>query len=572
MPDDAATTELEATTRDWIDGDPEPADRAELETLLAARRHDELAERMAGILEFGTAGIRGVMEAGSARMNRAVVIRTTKGLADYLVSADLAAGPVLVGFDGRRNSRRFAEDTAGVLAAAGIPVRYFPDVVPTPIVGFATSVLGATAAVVITASHNPPEYNGYKVYAANHAQIVPPVDRHIADAIAAGPPAVKVDRIEHGFDGASELISPVPDGIFEAYLDAVAATRPVVDRDQSLSIVYTPLHGVGGSYVEATLRHFGYEIFTVPEQGEPDGDFPTVDFPNPEEPGALDLAIAHATQRHADLVIANDPDADRLAVALPGPGGWSLLSGNQIGLLLADYLLPHAKPDPSPLIITSVVSTPGIGPVAAAYGAHWEETLTGFKWIAAAGLELEARGAGRFVLGFEEALGYSVGRVVRDKDGIAAALAFCDLAAHAGHSGATVRDRLDDLYRRFGVFASAQHSAVRPGTEGAEEIAAAMRRLRADLPTAVGGNAVRRVTDYASGEEERPAWMPNTNLVALELEDDARILVRPSGTEPKLKIYADVRHEPTGDLRDVETAARRDAQRLADAMADQLGL
>lgn len=574
MPSDTndLTAELTATTRSWIDGDPEPVDRAELETLLAARRYDDLSERMAGMLEFGTAGIRGVMEAGSARMNRAVVIRTTKGLADYLVTNGLDGGPVLVGFDGRRNSRRFADDTAGVLAAAGIPVRFFPELVPTPIVAFAATLLEATAAVVITASHNPPEYNGYKVYAANHAQIVPPVDRHIAAAIDAAPPAAKVARIEGVLDGASELVAPVPDGVFDAYLDAVAATRPTTDRDQDLSVVYTPLHGVGGAYVEATLRHFDYEIYSVPEQREPDGAFPTVAFPNPEEPGALDLAIAHATERNADLVIANDPDADRLAVALPGPAGWSLLTGNQIGLLLADYLLTHAPDEPTPLVITSVVSTPGIGPVAAAYGAHWEETLTGFKWIATAGLALEAQEAGRFLLGFEEALGYSVGRTVRDKDGISASLIFCDLAATAKAAGQTVRDRLDDLYRRFGVFASAQHSAVRPGTEGAEEIADAMRRLRADLPAAIGSRSVTAVTDFASGEEHRQPWMPNTNLVAMQLDGDARILVRPSGTEPKLKIYADVRHEPGTDLRAIEDAARRDAQALADTTAAQLGL
>ncbi len=534
-------TDPVAAARAWITGDPDPDTRAELEALIDAGAVAELTERMAGTLEFGTAGIRGVVGAGSARMNRAVVIRTTRGLADYLIARHGPnAGPVVVGFDARLSSRQFATDTVDVLTAAGLDVRTFADPVPTPIVAYAAGLLDAVAAVVITASHNPPEYNGYKVYDATRAQIVPPVDGAIAAAIAAVGPATEVPR-----EGGAGHAAPVPDDVFERYLTALHAARPDLPGSRNLSIVYTPLHGVGGRYVLAALADAGYEdVQEVEEQFAPDGHFPTVAFPNPEEPGALDLAIATAGAVDAELILANDPDTDRLAVALPRlDGTWALLTGNQIGVLLADFLLTHAPSEPQPLVVSSIVSSPMLGDIAAVHGARVTQTLTGFKWICNAAFDLERDEGVTFVFGYEEALGYSVGTAVRDKDGISAAVVFADLAAVARDDGETVWDRLHALYRRHGLWISGQTGVTRPGTEGQQEIAAAMGRLAAEPPDTVGGIDVVAVTDFSTGAEQRPRWLPATELIALDLGPAGRVLARPSGTEPKLKIYVDLRGE-----------------------------
>ncbi len=567
--------ELRRTTRAWIAADPDPATRAELQALLDAGDEAALADRMGGALAFGTAGLRGVVEAGSNRMNRAVVIRTTRGLADYLLATRPGAGPVVVGFDGRLSSRAFAEDTVGVLAAAGLPVRYFPEVAPTPLVAYAARVLGATAAVVVTASHNPPRDNGYKVYDANAAQIVPPVDTGIAAAIDRVRPAVEVPRLADAMAGGSEMARPIEPALTARYVEEVLALRPDVPADRSLRIVYTPMHGVGRLLAERVLRPAGFADFhVVPEQADPDGRFPTVAFPNPEEPGALDLARALAGRVGADLILANDPDADRLAVCLPRDGEWVALTGNQVGLLLADFLLEHTGPGPTPLVVNSIVSSPMLAAIAAAYGARFEATLTGFKWIANAALDLEAAAGTRFVFGYEEALGYTAGPVVRDKDGISAALLFAEMAAHCRALGETVWDRLTRLYRRHGLWVSTQRSVVRPGSQGAAEIAAAMELLRHRLPDRLGGAPVAGATDFREGAGQRPRWLAATPLVALDLGEAGRALVRPSGTEPKLKIYVDRRAalEADDDFARVEADALAGAQAVAADLAAFLGL
>jgi len=567
--------ELLRATLDWIDGDPDPVTRAELRSLLERGDEAALADRMRGTLAFGTAGIRGAVGAGSNRMNRAVVIRTTRGLADYLAATRPGPGPVVVGFDGRLSSRAFAEDAVGVLAGAGLPVRYFREVAPTPLVAYAARVLGAIAAVVITASHNPSQDNGYKVYDANAAQIVPPVDASIAAAIDRAGPAAGVPRVEGALSGASELARPVEASLASRYVQEVLALRPAVPADRSLRIVYTPMHGVGWALAERVLRPAGFaDLQVVPEQAEPDGRFPTVAFPNPEEPGALDLAAALASRVGADLILANDPDADRLAVCLPRDGGWVALTGNQVGQLLADFLLEHAGPGPTPLVVNSIVSSPMLASIAAAHGARYEATLTGFKWIANAALDLEAAEGTRFVFGYEEALGYTVGPVVRDKDGISAALLFAELVAHCRVRGETVFDRLYRLYRRYGLWVSVQRSVVRPGPQGAAEIAAAMDLLGRRRPERLGGAEVTGVTDFREGAERRPRWLAATPLVALELGPAGRALVRPSGTEPKLKIYVDRRAglAEGEDPRRVEAAALGEAGQVAADLAAFLGL
>ena len=569
------TSDLIAVARQWIVDDPDPLTRAELKAVIDSNDVDELSERMAGSLQFGTAGLRGVVAAGSNRMNRAVVIRTTRGLADYLLGRGDTDAPVVVGADARLSSLTFLEDTVAVLAAAGIPVRFFDEPVPTPLVAYAARLVEAQAAVVITASHNPPRDNGYKVYDRNGAQIIPPVDGEIAAAIADVGPAAAVPRIDDATVGDSPLVGAVPDGWFGRYLGDLDAVRTPPPLGRDLAIVYTPMHGVGGQYVTVALQRAGYEqLLPVAEQYEPDGRFPTVAFPNPEEPGALDLSVALAEDTGADLILANDPDTDRLAVALPvRDGTWRPLSGNQIGVLLADYVLEHTS-ESHPIVINSIVSSPMLAAVAENYGGVFAQTLTGFKWIWNAALDLEGADEGTFVFGYEEALGYSVGPAVRDKDGISAAVVFTDLAAECRMNGITVWDRLEAMYRRDGLWVSTQKSVVRPGTEGAAEIAAAMERLAASPPDTIGNVGVAEVVDFQVGAEERPRYLPTASLVALQLEDGGRVLVRPSGTEPKLKIYVDLRRELSADesLAVVESAALRDAESLAAVTAMSLGL
>ena len=557
----------------WIEGDPDPVTRGELQNLVDTGDDDALDRAMGGSLTFGTAGIRGEVGPGSNRMNRAVVIRTTRGLADHLLTTHGGPppAPVVLGFDARPSSRGFAEDVAGVLAAAGISVLFFAEVTPTPLVAFAAKLVGAPAAVVVTASHNPPADNGYKVYGPNAAQIIPPEDVSIAAAIDRVGPAVGVPRIEGAFGGASSLVIPAGEDIYEHYRNEVTEARPNPGMSTA-TIVYTPLHGVGGKILNrlcAQANHSG--LVTVPEQEAPDGYFPTVSFPNPEEPGALDLALALAAQLGAELVIANDPDADRLAAAVPLAGEWRLLSGNEIGVLLGDYVLRYWKHEQRPIVVNSIVSSPMLGVIAERRGARHEATLTGFKWIINAGLALEERGDGRFAFGYEEALGYSVGRVVRDKDGMSAALVLCDLYAEEADQGRTIIDRLHDLWREVGLWVSAQYSLHRPGPDGQREIGRAVDHLAANPPSTVGGHDVVAVEDYRTGVENRPTWLGAQDLIALDLGKAGRALARPSGTEPKLKIYVDLSgaagSDPEASHRDLTAQATSIARELGEGLA-----
>ncbi|MEX0868966.1 MAG: phospho-sugar mutase [Nitriliruptoraceae bacterium] len=554
----------------WIAGDPDPEMRAALETLLADEDEAALRAAIDGVLEFGTAGIRGVVGPGPLRMNRAVVIRTTRGLADFLDRDDPnhAKRGVVVGFDGRRDSAAFADDTVAVLAAAGFVVHFFPTPQPTPLVAYAQRVLGAAAAVVITASHNPPEYNGYKVYFTGAAQIVPPVDAAIASAIEAVGPAKDVPYADTAND---EHVRRLGGDVLDRYLAELAAARPVVEGPDR-RIVYTPLHGVGGPLVTRALAAGGYSsVHVVAEQAEPDGEFPTVDFPNPEEPGAMDAALELAREVSADLVLANDPDADRIAAAVPDGRGYRLLTGNEIGVLLADHLLRHADAD-RPLVVASIVSTPMLASIAEHYGARAEFTLTGFKWICAAARELERAEGYRFVYGFEEALGSSVGTVVRDKDGIGAAVAFADLARQLAGDGHQVLDRLDELALTHGLWVSDQLAITRPGVQGRKEIDDAMAVLERTTPTELAGHPVESVTDYRVDADARPAWLGEHDLVELQLTD-GRAMIRPSGTEPKCKIYVDLRTSigALDEIHDAHRELRDETREVARALAQFVG-
>ncbi len=555
----------------WAAADPDPVTRAELEALIGAADHAELADRMAGALEFGTAGLRGVVAAGSARMNLAVVLRVTRALADQLLARarDPRTLPVVIGCDARLDSVRFADAAARVLIAAGIPVKRFAEPVPTPFVAYAVRAFAANAGIMITASHNPPEYNGYKLYSERGVQVIPPTDHEIATRMMAMGPATLIPL---GELARQELI----DNDLEArYLAEIRSELPRVVADRNLRIVYTPLHGVGARVVERLLAEVGYEhVETVPEQREPDGHFPTVPFPNPEEPGALDLALALAKKENADLVLANDPDVDRLSAALPTPSGrWLPLTGNQIGLLLADFALSHGSAGARALVLASIVSSPMLESIAAKYGARCERVLTGFKWVWTAGIALEAESY-RYCFGYEEALGYSFGRAVRDKDGISAALAFAELAAEARAAGKTVLERLHALYREHGLWVSVQHNVVLNGSAGAARIAEAMQQLASTPPAELAGEAVSSTRDLRIPEVNAPSWRGPTLLVELRLAGGGRVFARPSGTEPKLKLYVDIETPlaPEASITAEEERARGRALELARALVTALGL
>jgi phosphomannomutase len=444
------------------------------------------------------------------------------------------------------------------------------------------SALGAAAGVMITASHNPPEYNGYKVYWSNAAQIIPPHDKGIAAAIDASPAAKDVPRLDVHEGRAKKLVRTFPDELERRYLDAIRALSVRGDGDRTIPIVYTPLHGVGNRLTREALVEAGFpHVTSVPEQAEPDGAFPTVAFPNPEEKGAMDLAFALAEREKATIILANDPDVDRLAVAVRTPEGrYVQLTGNQVGTVLGHYVLTGApaslqeagavKDAGKKLVLASIVSSPMLGSIARALGVRYEETLTGFKWIANRAMDLQREAGLDFVFGYEEALGYTVGTVVRDKDGIGAAAIMAELAALLAASKKTLLDELDALGRRYGLFASGQVSVTLPGSEGLAKIGAAMDRLRAAPPSKVGPLGVTAVSDFqaqarkhADGRTE-PLSLPKSNMMAFDLEGGSRIIARPSGTEPKIKFYFDVR-EPIAEGEEV-----RGAQERAEARMEEL--
>jgi len=499
-----------AAARAWLAEDPDPQTRAELAALLDGDT-EAVAARFAGRLEFGTAGLRGELGAGPMRMNRVVVSRAAAGLASYLRAR--GGGSVVIGYDARHRSDDFARDTAEVMAGAGIEALLLPRPLPTPLLAYAIRARGCAAGVMVTASHNPPRDNGYKVYLGDGAQIAPPADAEISAAIDAVGPLAEIPRSNGWRTLGEEIVTE--------YVDAVARLTRTAHRD--LTVAYTPLHGVGRDVLLAAFARAGFRPpAVVAAQAEPDPDFPTVAFPNPEEPGATDLLAALAVEVGADLALANDPDADRCAVVLDG----RLLRGDEVGILLADHLLRHGVRG---RYATTIVSSTLLGKLAASYGVPYAETLTGFKWIVRAGPD----GGADLTYGYEEALGYCVAPdVVRDKDGISAALLLADMAAEAKAAGRTLADRLAELAADFGLHATDSWS-VR--VSELAEIAAAMERLRRTPPTSLGGRVVESVVDLTSAGD-----LPATDALIYRLAGAGRVVVRPSGTEPKLKAYLEV--------------------------------
>ncbi|MGO2081889.1 phospho-sugar mutase [Glutamicibacter arilaitensis] len=554
----------------WAAQDPDPQTQEELQLLIQrvtegdALAFEDISERFSGVLEFGTAGLRAELGAGPMRMNRVVVMRTAAGIARFL--SEQANGQytpkVVIGFDARFNSDVFAQDSAGVFAAAGFEVLLMPSALPTPVLAWAVREFSAEAGVMVTASHNPPRDNGYKVYVGGRitdasgrgAQIVSPIDAQIASLIDHEQPVAQIPR---ALSGWQVLPAIGTEGDIEAaYL---ASIHPIIDAPneldaarKNLRIVVSAMHGVGGHTMRQALLNAGFpDVHMVAEQEHPDPLFPTVKFPNPEEPGAIDLSLELARKVGADLVIANDPDADRCAAAILDGDAWRMLRGDEVGWLLGDQVsktMPEGKK-----LANSIVSSRMLAAIAKDAGREHEETLTGFKWIS----RVEDLG-----YGYEEALGYCVApELVRDKDGISAGIVLADLAAQLKADGSTISVRLDELAAKHGVHVTDQLSLR---FTDLAQIPVLMDKIRKSAPASLGGSDVSEVTDLSEGTEKLPA----TNAMVLHTFAGARVIVRPSGTEPKLKCYLET-IEPVDDLADVPEARKRATAQVL-AIKDEL--
>lgn len=545
--------DLLARAKDWLSQDPDPVTCAELQQLIDAAQTsgdlDALTERFSGRLQFGTAGLRGALGAGPQRMNRVIVAQAAAGLGAYLVehqdSTDNGQPSVVVGYDARHNSDVFARDTAEIMQGMGITAHLLPTCLPTPVLAFAIGNLGCSAGVMVTASHNPPEDNGYKVYLADTSQIVPPADTDISAAIDA------VGRVDE-MPRSTDFVTLGAD-VAAAYVEAAAAIA--LDGPRDVIAVYTPMHGVGRDTLVEVVARAGFRaLHTVAEQGDPDPDFPTVAFPNPEEPGAMDLALKLASGVRADIIVANDPDADRCAVGVRDGESYRMLSGDQVGALLADHSLRRGA---TGTYAASIVSSDLLGRQAAAYGQSWQQTLTGFKWIGK---------IDDLAFGYEEALGYCVSpHIARDKDGVTAILAVLELAAGLKAEGHTLLDRLDDIYREHGLHATGQ-LAVR--VEDLSIISTAMQTLRTSPPTDLGGLAVTSVDDLEHGYQ----GLPPTDGIRLGLDGDVRIICRPSGTEAKLKCYIEIVVQVTDSMESARASATETLEAIKTDLATALGL
>ena len=522
-----APDDLEKAVHEWLAHDPDATTKSEIASLLAANDVAALHARFDERLVFGTAGLRGQLGGGPNRMNRVVVRMAAEALVRHLLDNGTRRPSIVIGFDARHNSRVFARDSAAVIASLGGHAIALDGPLPTPVLAFAVRRLAADAGVMVTASHNPPQDNGYKVYLADGAQLIPPVDSDIEELMA------------HG--GLPDLeIAPPADGghvenyrsdIISEYLDAVLAGSLPDAGVSRLKVVYTPLHGVGRDTFGRAAVRLGIAPIVVPSQANPDPSFPTVSFPNPEEPGVLDAALALAAEVDADIVIANDPDADRLAVALPHNGTWRALTGNEIGWLLAAHRINQTT-GPQRLVVTSVVSSSLLSKMAANAGVRCEETLTGFKWVVRPAIDDPQA---QFIFGYEEALGFAVNDIVRDKDGITAAITFLEMMAALRAEGLSPFDRLDQLAAQFGRHVSRPVSIRFDGTGAHARMTDRMQSLRSIPITELAGQAVVSIVDYLTLEGRQRA-----DILRFDLAGGGRVMLRPSGTEPKLKVYIEV--------------------------------
>jgi phosphomannomutase len=558
---------LVSAAREWAEQDPDPVTRAECLALAEARDIAPLKEHFSGVLEFGTAGLRAIVGPGPARLNLATIRKVSLAVGTQLLAVTETPRVVLA-YDGRASGQRFALECAAVLNVLGIAVLLFEAPTPTPVAAFAVRRLRADAGIVVTASHNPKEYNGFKLYGADGGQIIPPLDGQIAALMGAAPPATDIGCQL----GEHRLLQVVDASVVEAYHTELRALFNT--RAENVKVAYTALHGVGGKVAVRAFEDLGVRaLHVVAEQQQPDPEFSTVAFPNPEELGVMDRVIRLAAETQCDVALATDPDADRLGVAVPGElGRWLQLSGNQVGVLLGYQALIQYTGKSQALVVQSVVSSPMLREIAVSFGARYERTLTGFKWICRPALALPQC---KYVFGYEEALGYSVSASVLDKDGVSAALKFVELVAECERRGKPVSEHLFELYQRFGLWVSVQRTVSLPGVEGARLILETMNELRRNPPSVIAGEAVTGFTDYAQHAELRPAWLGAANLIELELGEKGRILVRPSGTEPKLKLYVDYRAKAPQSFAEYferQRAITSDCRELTESLVQTLGL
>lgn len=543
---------LHDDVRAWIAVDPDADTREALAALLDAGDDATLGQLFNEPLRFGTAGLRGPVAPGPAGMNRLTVRRATQGVAAWLSNQVSGRPRVVVGRDGRHGSETFNDEAVAVLLGAGIEIYEMPRPLPTPLVSFAVKRLKAHAGIMITASHNPAADNGYKLYDHTGAQIVPPTDELVEQGMRTNAtPTLGTRRDSHHHF--------IDESVIGDYLDTIA-TLFAPDDEPNLRITYSAMHGVGGELALALLTRLGYHVDCVAEQFSPDPTFPTVAFPNPEEAGALDLSFACATRHGSDLILVNDPDADRLSVAVRRSDGWYQLRGDEIGWLLADSLLGEAQP--GDVIASSIVSSSLLEKMARDAGVEYRATLTGFKWIARAGV------GQHLLFGYEEALGYAVTDEVADKDGVSAAAAFARLALRLHRAGTTVSNRLDELAFRYGLHSVDQLTIRLEGADALPRIRSAVAALRQHPPSSIGGVPVLTVDDLATG------WrgLAPTDGLRLDLGRRGRIIIRPSGTEPKLKCYLEVVGEPGTDVATTRDSHQREITDLKRALGDLLSL
>ncbi len=533
-----AQSDFISIAKRWLEIDNTLAHQQLLQTWIDTDNQEKLREHFGARLQFGTAGLRGTVGPGTNCMNRGMVQQTSLGIAKYVNKQDLPK-KVVIGFDARIDSKQFAQDTADVFHTEGFEVLLFDRSAATPLIAFAVLNLQCTVGIVITASHNPAPDNGYKVYWQNGAQIIPPIDTGIAKCI--DELSAQVVWKSH-CSGIPHTAPPIE--VIDTYFAEIQALRQT--KHIGTHLVYTPMHGVGGWAVERALQAAGHTWTIVPEQAEPDGTFPTTQFPNPEEAGALDCAVQTATQVGADAILANDPDADRLAVCLPTQSGWQRLTGDQVGLLFAHYLGESGALSTNALVANTIVSSSQLRSIAYQFGVHYTQTLTGFKWLANAGMAHHAKYGAPLALGYEEALGYSIGGLVQDKDGVSAVLLMADMIAYYQTEQQTLWDVLSRIALQHGLGLSSQHSIKKLGLSGADEIRAMMNQLRENPPSQIAGSLVQTREDYQTlerwtTERREPIQdIPNSNVLVFWLENKERIIVRPSGTEPKIKFYFEV--------------------------------
>ena len=573
----------------YISEEKDESFRSEVEALVAKKDMAELEDRFYQSLEFGTGGLRGVMGGGTNRMNTLNISKATQGLATYIIKAfpeEAKAGTLsaCIAYDSRNNHDKFSDITARVFAANGIKAYLFTGMRPTPELSFAIRELGCKTGVVVTASHNPPKYNGYKAYWADGAQVVEPHDKGIIDEVNAVKEVKLISREDAIKQGKLVLIDKEIDDKFHAMIKA-ELYRPdlIKEKASSVKVVYTPLHGTGAMHVEKVLGDLGLNVITVPEQREGDGNFPTVEKPNPEEAPALKMSVELAKKEKADVVMATDPDADRFGTAFPDKNGnYVLVSGNQMGALLADYVLLSKKEfnkmPANPVLIRSIVTSPFVDAIAKSYGVTTREVLTGFKWIAFEEGEMEAKGVEHYVFGLEESYGYLVETACRDKDGVSAAAMCAEMTLYWASKGKSLLEHLNDLYKKHGYFEDRAISRYFEGISGPKIMGGIMTRLRTEGLTSLGGKKVLTIRDVqqqisfdpANPSKKEKLPFPKSNVLQFFLEGGTIVSARPSGTEPKIKFYINSVVPVSGASDEAFEAAKKDSAALCDRISAEI--